>query len=867
MATVPASAASAAHGVGEQSGQVIGWQGNMVASDGVSFVYCTDPGTEFPSGNDNFRGYVGEWKGVSGNRLAGINRILNETNPNDDRDAAAVNFVVKNTFDPGAMYQSHGYPNSGRFPAGDLGRFVEWTLSTSYPNAGGGWQGIRDRALELQRVVDSTVAGTGGTGSGSLVFDVDSSNDYIGTVTMDGTEGSTGSITLENGVFAANGSATLIGASEGVPYEIRGVAPEDGSEYKISGSGSFTPPGTTGWRAEIALWQNPRQSMAAAGRAAQPEPFRVEGSDPRLRSSTFQPVLTSQAATFSPDGDLVDTLNFATAADEGGKNNSWATTRDGKYMPVGFTVTAYGPFDSAQEESDTVPADAPVAGTTNVTANGPVDPLEVRIPGVEAGGYYTFVVAYDQESTPALTRRFLPADYAWQHAFGMAEETTIVPMAVRLSSQIAESVVALSGRGDDTVVVEADGVWLNQKDGAGKLPVTLTGEYIYWPAEAGEPTPTEALPEEASIVGVVRMDVTEPGRYKASTAAGFDELTVPAVGEGWMTWRWSVRDADQAEALRGHVRETSELIADPTQTQEIGQPEISTLAQAGARPGQTMTDTAIIAGTVPATGLDLSFAAYNVPFGADGQPVWPGEPGDYSLFCTPENLVYDNHATPQRITTTGEYVSPEVPTNEYAMTLWVERAVTTEDTPQVIVEGKCGLPNETTFTGKVTTKAVTSNGAPTVAAGDQVWDTVLLEGAVPDGGTVEVELHQWKVGADAVCTEQTRVWSSEPVALKGGMYQEGMSVDFGQLGQKYTLPAVESDTRFGFVETTRDREGRIVSQGECGEPDETVTVEGTKLARTGGATDLGMVAGIAGGVLLIGAVAFLAARRRQAAKQ
>ncbi len=864
----PASAASIGHGVGEQSGGLIGWQGNMVTSDGSSYVYCTDPGTQFPSGGDTSQGYVTSWKGVSGNRLAGVNRILNETNAQSDTDAAAVNFVIKNTFDPGAMYQSHNYPGNGTWPTGNLGKYIEWVLSTTYPNAGGGWQTIRDRALQLQNIVDTTTAGSGGSGSGSLAFDVLASNNYSGTVTMQGTAGSTGTITLTNGIFLSTGTATLTGAQANTAYEIRGVPTEDGKPYKISGTGQFTPPGTAGYRAEIALWTNPNQSMAAKGRMASPSPFDVSGSDPMARSATFQPVLTSQAASFTDAGDLVDMLTFATAADADGLNNSWAQRPNGTYREVGFKITAYGPYPAELREVDDAPADAPVAGSTTVLAAGPVDPATVRIPGVSDAGYYTFVAEYDPTITPAATKAFLPADYSWKHAFGMTEETTVAPMSLNLSSQIADAEIPLSGRGDDTVVVESDGYWLQQRGGAGKVPVVLTGEYIYWPASAGDVAPTDTLPQGAQVVGTVQLTVTGAGRYKASDATGYDQLHVPAVGEGSMTWRWSVRSDAQREDVRGFVTETSELIGEPTQTQIIGQPELSTQAQPSATPGTTMVDVATVGGTLPADGLNLSFTAYNVPFGEDGQPVWPEgtQPGDYSGFCTEDNLVYTNTDSPQLITTAGDYTSPEVTTTSYAMTLWVERAASVT-TGETIAEGKCGIPTETTYTGKVTTQAQTTSGKTIVKSGEQVWDTALLEGAVPAGGTIEVHLYQWKNGADAVCTDKTLVWSSKPVALDGGMFPKGLTVDFKEHGDTYTLPAVSADTNFGFIETTKDAEGRIVSQGKCGEPSETVTVEASKLAITGG-DDAQLTALLAGGgaLLALGAITIITAaviRRRK----
>ena len=867
-------AAVDAYGVGDLSGAVIGWQGSMRTSGGA-VVFCIDPGTDFPAGNDSLEGYRTSVKGVKGDLLAGINRALHSVDEKSDRDAAALNFVIKHVIDPDAMYRTHSYPRSGSWPAGNLGKYIEWVLSTTYPNEAGGWRAVRDRALDLLDLVENTKAATASPtpGKGELVFAVNDENNYKGTVVMNGTANATGSITLTNGVFADTGKATRSGVKEGEKYAIQGVPTSDGKPYKISGTGEFSTGGTAGYLAEVQLWSNPKQNMVAKGRKVAPEPFTVKGSDPTSRLSTFAPVLTSQAADFAKNGTLTDTLTFSVATVDGVKN-PWASDEDG-YLEVGFKVTAYGPYAAPQKEVADAPADAPVAGTTTTLVAGPVKPVKVTIPGVEKGGFYTFVAEYDPVTTPAYTKLFLPKGYQWKHAFGMAEETTVAPMRVKLSSQVQAPEVALGGRGDDAVIVEADGHWLTTRDGAGNVPVVLTGQYIHLPSSLGEISPVAQLPEGASVVGTVRLTVTKPGTYYAKDATGFTGLAVPETAKGRMTWRWSVVEAEQPAAVRGFVKGSVELIGEPTQTQVIATPAIETKAQASTSPGETMTDTAIVSGTLPEDGLNLSFAAYNVPFGADGQPVWPGKVGDHSGFCTPENLVWDNHATPQLVTKPGEYTSPAVKADKYAMTLWVERGSSVPSSgekPETIVEGVCGVPNETTYTLKVTTKARTTVGTTTVTPGEPLWDTVRLEGAIPEGSQVKVDLYQWEAGADAICTAKTLVWSSKPVKVTGGMFADGYEIDLSKHGQTYTVPELAEGTRLGFVETTTDAHGRIVSQGRCGEPDETVTVAHpavgsvhTELAVTGGRNDnLPVLLAVAGGLIALGALGtVLTARRRR----
>ncbi len=871
LITIPsAGAASHAYGVGDVSGEVIGWQGSMRTTGGA-YVFCTDPGTRFPAGGDSRTGYRSTWKGVEGDPLAGVNRALHEIDDTNDRDAAALNFVIKHVFDPRAMYRTHGYPRAGSWPEGDLARYIQWVLSTTYPTAGGGWRAVRDRALQLLEVVESTRAATASPqkGTGRLVFTTLAGDPSRGTVTMTGTPGAVGSVTLTNGVFADTGEKRRANVKEGVSYAVRAVPTSDGAPYTVSGTGEFRTGGTAGYRAEVELWTNPTQNMVAKGRIVRPTVFTVVGADTKPRIATFAPVLTSRAAAFAEGGALRDTLTFSVAAVDGVKN-PWPT-EGGRHREVGFIVTAYGPYAEPPAEVTAVPEGSPVAGAARIVAVGPEHPVTATIPGVEEGGYYTFVAAYDPASTPEATRRFLPADYAWQHAFGMPEETTVAPMRLRLSSQVQEADVALRGRGDDVVIVESDGPWLRTRDGAKNVPVVLTGEYIHLPASSLPAEPVHSLPEGASVVGTVSLTVTEPGRYHAKDADGFGALAVPPGATGHMTWRWSVVEEEQPADHRGFVRGSSELVGEPTQTQTIAVPSIRTRAQPSVRPGRSMTDTAIVSGVVPEGGMALSFAAYSVPFGADGSPAWAGEQGDFSGFCTPENLVWDNHANPQIITEPGTYTSPSVPTDAHSLTLWVERgsAPGSDGRPETIVEGVCGAPEETTYGLRVTTQAQAGESSARVRPGGELWDTVLLTGALPDGGAVSVDLYRWADDAP-VCTAESRVWSSEPVPLVGGMFRGGVLVDFRERGQTFTVPELPEGTRLGLVETTRDAEGRVLSRGRCGEEGETVTVvrpavsSAHALPETGADRDLSTpTIGAAALITAGGLLTVLAIRRRR----
>lgn len=864
--TPAAVAATDAYGVGELSGSVIGWQGSMRTADG-SFVFCVDPGTDFPHGGDTPRGYVTSWKGVSGDRLAGVNRILHEIAASD-RDHAAANFVIKHVFDPAAMYRTHRYPATGAWPYGNLGRYIEWVLSTTYPDAGGGWRSIRDRALQLLDVVDSTTAGSGVSGSGTLVLTVDDANHYDGTVTMEGTAGSTGTITLTNGVFSDSGKASRSDAREGVAYAIRGVPPqEDGQPYRISASGRFTPPGTAGYRAEIALWSNPEQNMAAAGRRATPAPFAVEGQDTTTRKATFQPILTTTAQAYVERGEaFTDVVRFATAPDAEGVDNPWYEG-EGGYVPVFAEAVVYGPFAApVATPSDDVPADAPVAGEMNVTtgAEGPTIEYTVRTrETATTSGFYYYVWSIDHSRQDAGTQRFVAEDWSFQDQFGLGAEQSIVPMQVTATTQVPTPEVALGGVPADTAEIAVDGYWLRSSDGE-NLPVTVRWDAYFDPGtEPVAQVPASEIPDEAALIGSYTTQVTGPGTIETPASAAELGFTAPAAGEGHIVWVLSVRDEDQGDDA-AMITEWSDDYGVPTEIQRIAQPTVVTDAVAGVRLGGTATDVASVGGTLPATGANLSFAAYAVPVDAGGQA-----PADLSAVCVDAHRIFDDHGSPRLVTEPGDYTSPEVAVDEYALILWVERLSTVPaegEEPQIIHEGECGIPNETTHVLDVTTRARSTEGGTTVEPAHTLWDTVVLTGWVPSGGSLQVDLYRFDP-SDPVCDEP--IWSSEPLALDGGLHTDGLEIDLAEHGQTFTVRNVDDGMQLGFVETTRDAAGRVVSRGDCGEPDETVTVRSAPLAATGGpATAMPLAVGAAllaaGGLAVIAPFALRRLRSRTA---
>lgn len=820
--------------------------------DGVRLV-CGQPGAAYPTGRLNDAGLWDNYNGVTGDRLAGINRVLTETAGTGDRNtAAALEYAIARTVDANAAHRNF----AGQYMA-SYDDVINFDLRGT---AGASNVAVIQRiANDLTNTISTTTAGSDGSGSGVLEFVVDNRNHYIGTVTMRGTAGSTGSITLTNGVFTDTGTSTR-DAVEGVAYAIKGVPPVGANAtYKMSGSGRFTPPGAEGYAARVRVWNptvNGQQRSLSAGPRVSPRPFDVSGGDPRTRSTVFQPVLSTTAQAFvQRNGVFTDTVRFSTAPDTAGLNNPWyQAPASGKYVPILAEGTVYGPYDKPADQAlDAVPAGAPVAGHLSVTTGDSGPTVEYTVSSTEkasTSGYYYYVWSISATKQAPVGRYYLPSGYSFQDKFGLSNEQSTVPMRVTATTRVPTPTVALSGVPADVATVNSDGYWL--KDGSGKnIPVVLRWDAYLDSRESGiVQVPATAIPAEATLLGSTTQTVTAEGQARTPEGAALG-FTVPPAGAGSVVWVASVRDADQG-ANADRIEEWSDAYGVPTEIQVIAQPVVTTKATPAARKGGRITDTATVSGTLPATGAELAFETYRVPMKQDALGAWVADVagGDLSTVCTDANRVYTNVGQGQKITATGEYTSPTVTADEHGTILWVEslHSIPAGGGKSVeISRGVCGVPDETTHVVDVSTKASSADGSSPVKPGAAVQDTATIAGALPVGAVITFEAYRG-IGAP-VCSDATRVWTSQPTTLTGGFYAPAKPLTL--TSGSFTPSAQGQVTSVWFVETVRDESGQILAQGECGVPDETLTLTKSVLATTG-ATPVIPALALGASVLLVG---------------
>lgn len=567
--------------------------------------------------------------------------------------------------------------------------------------------------------------------------------------------------------------------------------------------------------------------------------------------------------------------------------------REGENIPVTFVGEAYfvpGEEAPAQVSSDAIPADAKSLGTVDITVTKPgtystPETLEdggIQVP--DAGiGHITWVWKVQDANQPEENREWLNE---WSDDFGIPAETQrILQPEV---STLAQEEQWVGNSFTDIAYIEGT----LPEGGAGlhfELYKATQDADGNWVCEAGNLLWTS---EETWV--------TENGEYESAPA--------PGQAEGVYHWVEVLNGEKGGEIHRGEcglVNETTTVVP----------PTVETKSQAGAKLGETISDTAIVDGTLPEDGANLTFEAYKVPMVQDANGNWVadvpeaildenGEPviGENDLpvvptaenldwVCTTENVAYTDEEG-QVVTEAGEFVSPEFAPEEYAKYLWVETLswdkpvidpVTSEPvldeageptTESVVIHrGDCGIPNETSFVLDVTTKAqsaaVAGEDTPAGAAynGDTIWDEALATGYVPEGATIEFEVYNTNIHAP-VCTEdtlKTTLASAEPIT--GGLHPADKP-----LAAKSVTWTVPSDVAVGslvFVEVTRDAEGREVSRGDCADGSETLGAKGARIAAvipSGGELNSALLCS-AGGVLALGLIAgatLLLIRRRKA---
>lgn len=851
---VPAEAA-AVQGAGGHWTPHHGWLGNYIV--GGQRVYCIDllTDTAGSGGAGTLSDSISEGghgtRPVSGAELRRINYAVSVWGQTDDPILAAAvgayvyNFTSANWYGQGAHYIT------GPHATAILAKYEQVSADTE----------ANYRQGESR-------------GTGKMQLDTDAVNHYRGTLRITGLspENARGSVTLANGVFADTGLSTRDGVTNNSSFAVLGVPPADGSNYRIRAEGEFRAEGKRIYDSNVTIHSEGSMQRTAGpgGSRASAMRFALEAEDADERSSDFRPIVgTRVASKFVAQGEeFSDLLSFATQADEEGLDNPWYRHPEQGYAAVKAIGTLYGPFLAQPEESDEVPPSAPVvvSGVEVQTTAERGPEIEYTVPSgvlADEAGFYTWVWSIVSEQQGETTRAFLPDGYAFQDRFGRVMETSITPSNLLITTALTRTEAGIGQAIADEVTVQVyDGGWLQA--GGARVPATLTGTAYYSEAE---PVLADAAPADAEIIGTMSLTANRPG------ATMSDELRLP-LKEGYVTFQWCLKEAEQPEEFRGLLRETCDLYGQASETVRVLAPTVATEAAPTSTVHDPIFDTAVVTGPVP-EHAQLEFSVYKQPQAGDLKQVEEGVAetrwtraevealGDEPL-CTAENLT----ATTSRIPVepgeneSARYRSPEVKVEREGRYWWIERLVHVD--PETRVEttlrsGRCGLLNETT---SVERPAVVTEAVKTAQAGAEVYDTAMVSGPVPGASSglraeLTFEVFESSEGP-AECTPRNRVLQLDrPVAVTAAGSYRSETVRLSKPGRYFWVETLT------YVNETGGRE--IVHVGECGLPSETTTVL-AELPTTGSATRSSSAPLWAAALLLVGsgalAIGTLARRKR-----
>ncbi|MBD8054434.1 hypothetical protein ICV35_12210 [Rhodococcus ruber] len=643
-------------------------------------------------------------------------------------------------------------------------------------------------------------------------------------------------IHLDDAPVEVTATGTLYGPFDEQPTEADtppAGAPVAGTEtVTLTGAGSYTSPGTiiapeSGFYTWV--WAIDKDAHGANAKYLTDSFTDRFGQVTETSVVPFQPVAVSEAdQRLAVPGDaLTDTITVSSS------NGAWLK-KDGKFIPVVFEGTAYQvPGTLPPTQNAVIDAAAVPLGTVTVTADGPgvyTSPSVVA----PSGGFVTWVWEVRKSSQPEWVRDYLAND--WQDDYGINVETTSVRWPITVASLMREYNVHPDGRAFDVVTVS--GFPANHGDFAGDG---------YWGADVDElrhtvygPFATDTmLTDDLDLTTApVLTELTTPARNGVYKLGYTDADQIVPTEPGFYVLVTTFAGDDRVQPYQSSPEDVLERFYVPPTGTEV---PVSVITQATPEAfiGEPFSDTALVQGTKIPDGAYLVFRAYG-PHPSDTGPV-----------C--EVPFFESDEIP--VTQAGVYRSGTTSVDAAGNVYWIETLYDSDG--EIIAEGECGAPGETTVVKEQPEELIVkTNAVPTVTLGDPAHDVATVTGTVPDGARLMFEAYR-QDGDTATCTPEELVFTSTVIELDGPGEYRSDEVIFDRVGVYY------------WVETVTDADGTILHRGVCGAPDETTTVTdspdepgkpGTpgELAHTGGGDwwPLGLAGGLiaaaTGGVLLFG---------------
>jgi len=376
-----------------------GWHGSMRVGD--VHTYCIHPGLPVATGTTTDHGTTSDVNGLTPQQLVSINYLVGTYGQTDDAvQAASVGWAVKAIADRDTTLHSWGYGGN------ELTEAIDYIMRRASPENSGA---IQERTTQyLSEAEKIPVPRVGG----SLTMSTQEDDPTRGTVTVDVDPTATGTLRLENAIFADTGSSERTGVQGHVTYPILApaTASDGGRPYVARASGSFTVRS-----AAIRYYSTPGQQESAG--PADPTTFTLTAQDTSPRPVQFSPRIETRA-TIDSRGRFVDEVTVSA------REGVWPRYGDGSFVVVSATADVY--------RTNAFPAEA-----SEIPSHlSPVAHLELRTdPKIGAGlyrtsttalpgpGVYTAVWRIERTSQDTDSVAHFPARYFWMERFATPAQT------------------------------------------------------------------------------------------------------------------------------------------------------------------------------------------------------------------------------------------------------------------------------------------------------------------------------------------------------------------------------------------------------------------------------------------------------------
>lgn len=473
---------------------------------------------------------------------------------------------------------------------------------------------------------------------------------------------------------------------------------------------------------------------------------------------------------------------------------------------------------------------------------------EIRSPGFTIGAehgaqlWWVETLEIDTGSGPEVIHRGV---------CGLANETTRIGQPAIETQALASAVV-----GDeltDTAILSGE---FATNEGA-RWELSFEGFRAH-PEGTGE---TPACDADNQLFTVPAVRVEGPGEV---TSAPVPSLPEWRGAVWWVETLWLVQDGERTAFATGECGLANE-------TTLLEGPSVETLAVPLVTIGDAVNDTAIVTGPLsdqPGLSYEISFAAYR------GESALTGSA---EAQCSTDTLLWESD--PMAVIAPGEITSPSFTARpEHGDTIWWVESFwqLTESggpggsaAPQrtLISKGQCGVEHETT---RVQRPSVATIATAMVRVGEPIFDTAIVEGAIPQRNNVEfrVTFTAYERSADGAmsCSPDTEITELSDhlgvVVTEPGRYES-----------RRTIARPEHVGLGGYVESlimTVDGQESLVHRGACGAAAENFEVvpadsppppDRPDLPRTGG--DQTLVPGVVALAMFIsGTIIALVALRR-----